>query len=167
MATLWVKSQPVISAYINASVVDFHKAEDLLQETARVVAERFDDYDPDRPFVAWAIGIAKNLILKSYRQHANDRHIFSSETMEHIASAFDRIQPELTPLREALRMCIDHVQGKSRQVLELRYIREMKPANIAERMGMNTNNVHVILHRIRKALSHCIQERLESEGGRR
>ena len=45
LARLWVQSQPAISAYIAASVYDIHHAEDLVQEVAQVVAEKFADYD--------------------------------------------------------------------------------------------------------------------------
>jgi RNA polymerase sigma-70 factor, ECF subfamily len=57
LARLWVQSQPVISAYLMASVYDVHHAEDLVQEVAQVVAEKFTDYDRNLSFTSWALGI--------------------------------------------------------------------------------------------------------------
>ena len=50
LAGLWVRSQPVISAYITANVFDMHHAEDLVQEVAQTVAEKFATFDR-QPFV--------------------------------------------------------------------------------------------------------------------
>jgi len=45
-----VQSQSVISAYITANVVDAHHAEDLVQEVAQGVAEKFSEFDRTRSF---------------------------------------------------------------------------------------------------------------------
>ena len=63
LARLWVSAQPTLMSFITAGVRDFHAAQDLLQDTAEAVAEGFDDYDPARPFTAWALGIARNKVL--------------------------------------------------------------------------------------------------------
>ncbi len=67
LARLWVQSQSVISAYITANVIDAHHAEDLVQEVAQVVAEKFMTFDRSRSFLSWALGIARNRVLKYYR----------------------------------------------------------------------------------------------------
>ena len=59
LARLWVQSQPAVSAYITASVYDIHHAEDLVQEVAQVVAEKFAEYDHELSFTSWALGIAQ------------------------------------------------------------------------------------------------------------
>ncbi len=70
LARLWVQSQSVISAYITANVLDVQHAEDLVQEVAQVVAEKFDTFDRSRSFISWALGIARNRVLKYYRSRA-------------------------------------------------------------------------------------------------
>ncbi len=67
LARLWVQSQSVISAYITANVLDVQHAEDLVQEVAQVVAEKFDTFDRSRSFISWSLGIARNRVLKYYR----------------------------------------------------------------------------------------------------
>src|SRR5690606_5033835 len=73
LARLWIQSQPAISAYLSANVIDVHHAEDLVQEVAQVVAEKFDEYDRDRSFTSWALGIARHRLLKYYRTRSRDR----------------------------------------------------------------------------------------------
>ena len=59
MAALWVQSQSIVSAYITANVIDLHHAEDLIQDVAKAVAEKFDAFDRSRPFTPWVLGIAR------------------------------------------------------------------------------------------------------------
>jgi len=67
LAVNWVKVQPALTAFLIASTPQFSDAEDLLQEVAVEVARRFDDYDPSRPFLPWAIWVAKIQIANFYR----------------------------------------------------------------------------------------------------
>lgn len=56
---LWTAHQPAVSGYLNALVRDRLAAEDLLQETALTALRIFSEYDPQRPFVAWILGVAR------------------------------------------------------------------------------------------------------------
>ena len=58
----WAQSQPLIAAFISSLVPDFHDADDILQNVAVVTVRKYEQFDPNRSFVAWAIGIAKNEI---------------------------------------------------------------------------------------------------------
>lgn len=162
LALLWTRAQPHVSAFVSSMVLDFHAAEDLIQQVACAVAEQFDAYDPDRPFVPWAIGIARFKVFNYYRSKKRDKHVFDSESLDGIARAYAELEPELDPRRKALGVCVKKVSGRASQVLEMRYMREMKPARIAQKLEMTPNAVSVMLHRIRAALSKCI----ETEMGR-
>ncbi len=61
---LWTKAHAVVLSYIRSTVIDFHRAEDVLQETAGTVAEKFSEYDSSRPFLPWALGIARSKIVE-------------------------------------------------------------------------------------------------------
>ena len=167
LARLWVGAQPSVSAYIWSCVQDFHVAEDLLQDVAEDVATSFERYDPSRPFVGWALGIARFKVVDHYRKNDRDRHVFlgEPETLESLSKAFEEIYPESTPRREALQFCMDKLPGKSRKALEMRYELDMKPAQIAERTGTSSGVVRVMLTRIRSALSKCVESRLKESGG--
>lgn len=58
LARSWVRAQPSVLAFLVASTPQLSDAEDLLQEVAAQAARQFDKYDPDRPFLPWALGIA-------------------------------------------------------------------------------------------------------------
>jgi RNA polymerase sigma-70 factor (ECF subfamily) len=74
---LWAEAQPAVAAFVHAVVRDSAAAKDLLQETALVLFRRFADYDGDRPFIAWALGVARFQVLGFQRDEARSLVTFS------------------------------------------------------------------------------------------
>lgn len=160
LARLWVQSQSAISAYLTANVIDVHHAEDLVQEVAQVAAEKFGEYDRARSFTSWALGIARNRLLKYYRTRARDRLVLSETALTMLGAALERVEHEAEDRRMALRTCLDRVEGRRRKVLEMRYGENVRVADIAATLGMSPDGVSVMLHRIRTILYECIQRQL-------
>ena len=165
MAGYWVRSQSIVSAYVTANVVDLHHAEDLIQEVAQTVAEKFDTFDRSRPFTPWVLGIARNRLLKYYRTKARDRLVLSDPALASFGNAMERIEAESEDRRHALRSCLKQVTGRSREALELRYGEDMKVKEIGQQLGVSASTVSVMLHRVRRALDECIRRTLAAEGG--
>src|SRR4051794_12552203 len=89
LARLWTESQPVVAAFILSVIPDFHQAEDVLQQVAVVLVREFDRFDPSRPFLPWALGIARNLAMKSRRDVAiQSKYLLSETVLDQIQSAF-------------------------------------------------------------------------------
>jgi RNA polymerase sigma-70 factor (ECF subfamily) len=161
MARLWSRAQPAVAAMVAGAVVDYHDAEDLVAEVAETVVTKFGEYDPSRPFLPWALGIARILILRHYERRAGERrHRFDERTLYLLARAHDETADEIPARLAALRSCIQTIRGKSRQVLDMRYVHGLKPDAIAEALGMTRNAVWVMLHRVRVALTDCVRRRL-------
>jgi RNA polymerase sigma-70 factor, ECF subfamily len=164
LATLWEQSRQAVFAYLTSLVYDFHRAEDLLQEVAVAIAGQFQSYDAERPFLAWAMGIARNRTLLYFREQARDRRHFTDATFRLLDAAAQRLDRHEGPSkREALRHCLSEVRGRRRRVVELRYNGNLKIADIAEQLSVTPNSVKVMLHRVRNALEDCIRRRLARE----
>ncbi len=71
--------QPRLRAYVRALVFDADRVDDIVQNIAMGAWEKFDSYDPDRPFDAWVFGIARNRVLEHLRKCRRDRHWFTDE----------------------------------------------------------------------------------------
>lgn len=164
LAGLWVQSQAVISAYITANVVDAHHVEDLVQEVAQICAERFASFDRQRSFVAWALGIARHRLLKYYRSRHRDRLVLSEPALERLEAALERVHPEAEERREALKRCLARIEGRRREVLEMRYRENARVVDVAARFNMSASAVSVMLHRVRAALYACVQRQLGGNG---
>jgi len=160
LSVLWTKAHPIVAAFFRANVRDYHQADDLLQETAAAAAEKFTTYDPTRPFAAWALGIARNKLLEYWRRRASDPLVFDEATMQHIATLYADMEPELNVMQSALESCLAQVHGRPRRLLEMRYVRDLTPTMIANLTGSTANGVAVMLHRVRVALRACVERQL-------
>ena len=162
----WTEAQPIVAGYINAVVPDFQEAEDLLQDVAVILLRKFTEYDPQRPFVAWAIGIAKREVLVARRRHARGFLSYQADLLERISEAYEELAPEFEDRSRALRECLRTVRGRAGELLRLRYEESLKPNAIAARVGMAVVAVRVMLSRTRAALRECIERKLKVPNAR-
>ncbi|TWU16178.1 sigma-70 family RNA polymerase sigma factor [Allorhodopirellula heiligendammensis] len=160
----WALAQPAVSAFITSVVRDFRDRDDVLQDVAVAVIESFNSYDPDYPFVAWAIGVARNQVRLYLRGRRRDRLVFDDETVAALAMAVTEVMPEATPQMDYLHDCIDLVEGRASLLLELRYRNDLKPAAIADQVGMTANSVAKALQRVREHLKNCIDQKHAEAG---
>lgn len=150
-------------AYIRSMLPRFQDAEDVLQQVAAAIAERFDEYDPDRPFVAWAIGIARYKVLEHRRTLNADKLIFDVETLDQISRIYEKRTERFGQMNQALEYCMAKLTSRGKKLMVMRYVRDMAPARIAEQIGTSANVISVTLHRMRESLRRCIEKRIEEE----
>jgi RNA polymerase sigma-70 factor (ECF subfamily) len=162
IAVLWTKAQPVISAFISSLVPDFQDSDDILQQAAVAVIKNYDKYDKNRPFVAWAVGIAKNEILMYHRKNSQHKLIFDTEIVQRIAKIYETESGKSEDNRKALNVCIKKLKQRSRRMLEMRYVSELSTERIAHKLGMTASSVYTTFHRIRLALRDCISREMSS-----
>lgn len=161
---LWTASQPAVSSYIQAVVRDRAIAEDLLQETSIVLFRRFAEYQEDRPFVAWALGIAKFQILGLMRDRARSRVVFDEELLSRFTESWVELSPRLSDRLLALQDCLDQLAARSMRLVQMRYFDEQSAEQIAQQIGGTGAAVRVAMQRIRQQLRECVERRLRIEG---
>jgi len=160
----WVEAQPTLAAYITSCVGDFHEAEDILQEVSLVLHRKFAEYDSARPFIAWALGVARNEILNQRRTRARSFICYQGELMDRVTNTYMELAPMLDDRIKALRHCLGKVEGRSAEALRLRYETDMKPQEISEHMGIRPVAVRVLLSRAREWLRQCVERVLAAQG---
>ncbi|MGD9633731.1 MAG: sigma-70 family RNA polymerase sigma factor [Pirellulales bacterium] len=162
-AALWAASQSTVSAFIRTLVPDYQQADEVMQRVAVTLVRKYDQYDQTRSFAAWAVGVAKFEVLYFRRERATDRHLFGDDIVEQIASRYEMLAEEVDPLRDALKHCLDKLEGRSRQVVELRYKRGLSSAAIATEMELSSGAVRMLLCRVRDTLRRCIERRMSQD----
>lgn len=162
---LWTLAQPVVSAYVISVVRDFAARDDVLQEIAVAVLESFERYDSSRSFIAWALGIAQNQIRLYFRRQHRDRLVFDEELLTSLATTFAGTSPERVRSLDFVTDCLGELSGRARELCDLRYGQNLKPAAIAESLGMTANTVAKALQRIREQLRSCIERKTTASGG--
>ncbi|MCR9117149.1 MAG: sigma-70 family RNA polymerase sigma factor [bacterium] len=159
----WLEVEPSVSAYVFASISGFHDAEDVVQRIAQELARRFDEYDSRRPFVGWALWIAKSRVIDFYRAQGRSRIVFSGKLLGQLADTIAKQADGRSNRREALEACLDELPPKSRRLLDLRYAEELSAAEMARETGATSGSVRVLLSRVRTVLACCIERRLAME----
>ena len=161
----WTLAQPVVSAFITSIVRDFTDRDDVLQNTAVAVLESCSRYNSDRPFLAWALGVAQNQIRLYLRRCSRDRLLLDEGLGEFVAASFQRVSSaEHLRQLEYLRECLAGLEDRERQLFELRYAQDLKPAAMGLILEMHPNTVSKALQRIRDQLRECLQRRAAMEG---
>ena len=156
----FLKCQDDIRAFLGSIVRDRHACDDLLQEVALTLWQKFGEYDPARPFGAWARGIAAKKVLQSFEKSKKLPVVLSPETIEAILEAYNQTEPESGAMHSALETCLKQLPDRSRNLVSLRYEKTLKLGQIARAMESTLDAVHKALARIRGALRKCIEEQL-------
>lgn len=160
LAADWERARTAVFAQLVAGIGSFHDAEDVLQEVAVSVAKNYGTYDPSRPFVAWALGIARNHMLMYFRKHQRDRLVFNEHLMRVIAQHLESIADEPADhRREALHRCLNQLDADRRRLIDLRYSSGLSVEEMAQRLDKSVAAVKGSLHRVRKALEKCVSIR--------
>lgn len=161
---LWTLAVPTVSAFVASLVRDFQDRDDVLQDTAVAVVASFDQYDPDRPFLSWALGVARNQAALHLRRKGRDRLAFDTPAVEALAAAFAEVTAAEVHKLDRLRECVQALDERSRELCRLRYEDDLKPAAIGERLGVGANAVAKALQRVRDRLRECVERKAMRPG---
>ena len=162
----FLPAQPVLRAYLHAATRDVNETDELLQQVAQVLWEKFDQYDASRPFAAWAIGFARVQVMRWRQRQARARKLLSEQALEQVADAALRLASEAeADARPAmLEACLQRLQPRARSVVEMKYRGGLAIKQIAERLAMQVGAIEMTLVRARRALRDCIERKLRQAG---
>jgi RNA polymerase sigma-70 factor, ECF subfamily len=160
---LWTEAQPAVVNYLHAMVRNPVVAKDLVQETALVLFRRFGDYDGQRPFLSWALGVAKYQVLGLHRDGARSFVTFDTELLEKFTEVWAETAPTASEQSAALEVCLEQLPARPRQMVRLRYFEELNSEQIAQQLGTKGAAVRVALQRIREQLRGCIEQQMHPE----
>jgi RNA polymerase sigma-70 factor, ECF subfamily len=160
---LWADAQPAVSAFVHAAIRESAAAKDVLQGTALALFRRFPEYDGERPFLAWALGVAKFQVLGFQRDEARSLVIFDTELLDKFAEAWAEQAPAVSQKSAALELCLERMPARPRQILRWRYFEDLKSEEIAHRLGSKSAAVRVTLQRLREQLRACVEKQMRLE----
>ncbi|MFC1763447.1 sigma-70 family RNA polymerase sigma factor [Planctomycetota bacterium] len=165
MTVDWTRAEPSVGRFVRSFIRDSSEAEDVLQEVALVIIERYASYDATQPFIGWALGISRRIVWTHLRNKYRDRDqgLILNNAIDQVSSAFERLDPHVQDMKDALVHCVGKVHGPGRRALLLRYEEGLELKQIANRLGKSANATGVLLYRVRTALRECIDRRLSAE----
>lgn len=159
---LMLKSERAIFRYVMAMVPSLAEAEDIVQDTALALWEKFDEYDRSKPFAPWACRFALNKVREHRRsQRARSRLLFSDELIDLLAQERVRHEQLLEHRREALVDCLQRLPAADQSLIEQHYHQNISVQQVAEGLLRTPDAVYKALQRIRRQLMECIRRTTE------
>ncbi|TWT29338.1 RNA polymerase sigma factor CnrH [Posidoniimonas corsicana] len=167
-AALWAESYARLRTYVRIFVPSVHDADDVMQETAMAIARDFDKYDPQRPFLEWAVGVARNRVFEHFRKRDRDRRmVFDVETVKHIEESFLAAESQFDSYHDALELCLKQLPERARRLIDLRYLACNSIEEISSQLGLTVRSVYTRLSQVRCGLKECIGRRMKLLGDAR
>jgi RNA polymerase sigma-70 factor, ECF subfamily len=144
---LYITYSQNIYGYVRSIVRDDHEAEDVTQHVFAKLITTLVKYD-DRglPFFAWLVRMARNVAI----DHLRANRLTPTEDVLDAATA----SPMDLDRAEAVRAALATLPEEQREVVVLRHIVGLSPAEIAGRMGRSESSIHGLHHRGRRTLQH-------------
>jgi RNA polymerase sigma-70 factor (ECF subfamily) len=157
---LLLQHQNEVLRYILPLVGNLDDAQDVLQQTALALWQKFGQYDPERPFLPWARRFAHNEVLMHHRRQR--RYTFlTQDLIDTLIERQEEQELEAQQRRSALHACIEKLTESDRLLLDERYAAPGTTVqHLASASGQTANVLYKALTRIRRQLIDCVSRTL-------
>src|SRR5213075_1835074 len=133
--SLFLRSEREIFRYVAALVPNVADAEDIVQQTALSLWEKFDAYDPSQPFTPWACRFALNKTKQWIERRQRWQTLLEGGLAEELARRREELRPEMEMRLRHLEGCLGKLPGEQRSIVEGYYYRRDGIDKLAENSG--------------------------------
>jgi RNA polymerase sigma-70 factor (ECF subfamily) len=161
--SLFLRSEREVFRYVAALVPNVADAEDIVQQTALALWEKFDAYDPGRPFTPWACRFALNKTRQWLDRRQRWQLLLAGGLAEELAQRRDELQPELDRRLAHLDGCVGKLPQEQRLLVEGYYYRRAGVDALAGESHRSVDATYKTLQRVRHALQKCIETAVRQE----
>lgn len=155
--SLFLRSEREIFRYVAALVPNMVDAEDIVQQTALALWEKFDAYDPSQPFTPWACRFALNKARQWIERHQRWKLLLDGGLAEELALRREQLRPEIEARLCRLEGCLAKLPEDQKALVEGYYYRREDMARLAGGSGRTLAATYKALQRIRQTLQACIE----------
>jgi RNA polymerase sigma-70 factor, ECF subfamily len=160
LVRLLIRHQDELFRYIFTLLPHQEDARDALQETCVALFRKFADYDPAKPFLAWAYGFAYLEVLKQRERSCRGGWHLREELVEVLARERQEQETDLHARLQALEVCLTELPPRDLELIHQRYQLACPIDELVTRLGTSRRTLFRNLDRIRRALLECINRRL-------
>jgi RNA polymerase sigma-70 factor, ECF subfamily len=161
--SLFLRSEREIFRYVSALVPNVTDAEDIVQQSAMALWEKFDTYDPAQPFTPWACRFALNKARQWIERRQRWQALLEHGLAEELAQRRQELQPEFELRLKHLEGCLGKLPEDQRSLVEGYYYERAVIETLAKRSGRSAVATYKMLQRIRLTLQRCIESQATRE----
>ncbi|MGH7699960.1 MAG: sigma-70 family RNA polymerase sigma factor [Gemmatimonadales bacterium] len=165
--TLVDRYQTRLLNFINRTIGDRERGEDLVQEVFIRVFRHLHRFDQTKKFSTWIYTIASNLAKNELRNRSRNPLVLFQTIKKHWEADHRPLQFEDTTarpddlyrkryLKDAVEQCVQHLPEHHREVFILRELEGKSYHEIAEITGCNLGTVKSRLNRARNSFAQLI-----------
>lgn len=155
--------EAAIRAFVRRLVPSRADADDVMQEVAVVLWEKFAQFRTDGSFRAWAFGVARYEVLAWLRDKGRDRLTLCEDVVAALADESVPAEPHLSRQREALDSCLERLARPQREWLMAAYQPQARVPELARQSGRTVAGFYQWMYRVRRLLFDCIRRELARE----
>jgi RNA polymerase sigma-70 factor (ECF subfamily) len=160
---LFLASEPEVRRYVAVLVPNMDDAQEVIQETAAVLWEKFDQYDPTLPFTPWACRFALNISKQWLARQRRWASILRDDFATQLIRRRDAIESQIDGRLRHLENCFGKLPPAQRLLVDGYYARRAGVERLAAESGRSVDAVYKALQRIRHALQACIEQAVREE----
>ncbi|MCM8535946.1 MAG: sigma-70 family RNA polymerase sigma factor [Lentisphaeraceae bacterium] len=149
-------------SYIFAFMADSVAADDIFQETSMVLWREFSKFTIGTNFSKWANGIAFNRIREYRRKNKKYAVGFSEEMLESLVEVAEKDVDEDSKW-SVLQACRKNLAEHTHKLYEDFYVQNLKAQQIADKTGRSIFAIRKAIHKLRKKLFDCVEEKKRGE----
>jgi RNA polymerase sigma-70 factor (ECF subfamily) len=162
--SLFLRSEREIYRYVAALVPNVADAEDIVQQTALVLWEKFEAYDADLPFTPWACRFALNKTRQWLERRQRWQTLLEGGLAEELAQRREELRPELDLRLRHLEGCLGKLPLDQLSLVEGYYHRRENIETLAVNGSRTVAATYKLLQRVRQALQACIEKATMPDG---
>jgi RNA polymerase sigma-70 factor (ECF subfamily) len=159
--------QDALVNYIYYTINDYHRAEDLAQETFLRVFKSASRYEPKASFKSWLYTIATNLSRNEIRNRARRNTYFLEDMVEENEDVYHsefmidtRFQPDILyekkERQQLIKKALKQLPENQRLALTLVTYQELSYEEISEILNCSVGAVKSLLHRARQNMKKLL-----------
>jgi RNA polymerase sigma-70 factor (ECF subfamily) len=162
--SLFLRSEREIFRYVAALVPNVTDAEDIVQQTAIALWEKFDAYDPAQQFTPWACRFALNKARQWIERRQRWQALLDGGLAEELIQRREALRPELEVRLKHLEGCLGKLRDDQRSLIEGYYYHRTGIEMLSEGSGRTVAATYKALQRIRQTLLICVDRSASPEG---
>src|SRR5215204_7796563 len=112
--SLFLRSEREVFRYVAALVPNVMDAEDIVQQAALSLWEKFEAYDPNQPFTPWACRFALNKTKQWIERHQRWQALLERGLVDELAQRREELLPGIEARLKHLEGCLDKLPAEQR-----------------------------------------------------
>ena len=163
LASLVRTHQAGVWRYVRFLGADRSEADDLTQETFLAFARSEFAERCDRQTAGYLRVIARNQLLALRRKQSREINTVELEAADTVWATAAGADGSLTEYLDALRECVEQLDGRARRAVDLQYRDHADREAIAAKMEMKPDGVKTLLRRTRQLLRECVKRKTNNK----